>query len=111
METWEHQAHNYYHDNRVPAFIVIANKAENEGMENRTYEQCLEDCKRKKISCFKTSAMTAMNVRAAFEELISQMGTVYRDKTTPSVDESDSSVNLTNSEIPDHPGRGDCCNK
>ena len=111
MDTWELQVNNHYHDNKLPAYIIVANKAENEGMESKTYQQCLDDYQRKKVSCFKTSAMTALNVKAAFDELITQMGRAYRDRINGNTEESDKSVNLTNSEIPDHPGRGDCCNK
>ena len=109
---WENAVLAHYRDNNIPAFIVVANKAENcyQGIDSKAYQQCLEAFRLKKYSCFKTSARDSLNVKQAFNELISLMGRAYEERLNPTVsEETCSGVVLGHSE--EHLGRGECCNK
>ena len=110
---WEDAVLCHYREHNIPAFIVVANKAENHnlGIDSSAYQQCLEAYKLKKYSCFKTSARDSLNVKQAFHELISLMGKVYEDRLNPTVSNEESSPSVLLGHSEEHPGRKECCNK
>ncbi|KAI6660674.1 hypothetical protein LOD99_10354 [Oopsacas minuta] len=105
---WEQAALNNYRDHDIPQFIVVANKCENQEMDSKVYQQCLEYSQAKKYSCFKTSARDSINVKQAFHELLSLMGKVYEEKNYSKPErELSRSVDLENSDLPI---KDPCCN-
>lgn len=110
---WEEAVLGHYREHNIPAFIVVANKAENhdQGIDSSAYQQCLEAFRLKKYSCFKTSARDAVNVKQAFNELISLMGRVYDEKSNHPLSQEENSPSVVLGHSEEHPGRGECCNK